>query len=65
MKLAEAHGVPAFRVTRVDELRETLERAQAIDGPALVDVHVSREADVLPMVPAGAALKDMIGLEGR
>ena len=65
VKLAEAHGVPAFRVTRVDELRETLERAQAIDGPALVDVHVSREADVLPMVPAGAALKDMIGLEGR
>ena len=49
----------------MDELRKTLEQAQAVDGPALIDVHVSREADVLPMVPAGAALKDMIGLEGR
>jgi acetolactate synthase-1/2/3 large subunit len=65
VKLAAAHGVPAFRVTQANELRDALEQARAIDGPALVDVHVSREADVLPMVPSGAALKDMIGLEGR
>ena len=64
VKLAEAHGVPALRARTVKDLPGVLESAQEIAGPVLVDVHVSREADVLPMVPSGAALKDMIGLEG-
>lgn len=64
VKLADAHGVPAKRVERLEDLQAALAWAQQVDGPALVDVKVKREANVYPMVPAGASLADMIGREG-
>ena len=60
VKLAEAYGVAALRVDRPDELRSVLRQSLEIDGPVLVDIRVAREENVFPMVPAGAALSEMM-----
>ncbi len=60
VRLAEAYGVPALRATRRDEVTHTLEKGLNIPGPALIEMQVAREENVFPIVPAGAALKDMI-----
>ena len=65
VKLAEAYGVPGFRCTKPEEVRPTLEKAAAMDGPVLIDIHVDEEECVLPMIPAGKSVADMIGKKGR
>ena len=59
-KLAEAYGVPALRATKVSEVAATLEKGFNTPGPVLIEMKVAREENVFPIVPAGAALKDMI-----
>ncbi|WP_040826231.1 biosynthetic-type acetolactate synthase large subunit [Thermaerobacter subterraneus] len=60
VKLAEAYGVAAYRITHPDELAGTVREALARPGPVVVDCVVRQEEHVLPMVPPGAALKEMI-----
>jgi acetolactate synthase-1/2/3 large subunit len=60
VKLAEAYGVPALRATKSSEVTRTLEEGFSKAGPVLMDIRVAREENVFPIVPAGAALKDMI-----
>lgn len=60
VKLAEAMGVTGLRVTRPEELEEVLTAALRTDGPVLVDVRLPETEDVLPMVPAGGRLDQMI-----
>lgn len=60
VKLAEAYGVPAVRATKASEVTRVLEKGLNIPGPALIEMQVAREENVFPIVPAGAALKDMI-----
>jgi acetolactate synthase I/II/III large subunit len=60
VKLAEAYGVPALRAKKASEVTHTLEKGLNISGPALIEMQVAREENVFPIVPAGAALKDMI-----
>ena len=62
VKLAEAFGGVGMRVDQVSELDATLKEAFEVDGESfvLVDVAVSREENVFPMVPAGAALNEMV-----
>jgi acetolactate synthase I/II/III large subunit len=61
VKLAEAYGVTAMRLTDKTTLVEDMKRAIAIDGPVLVDVRVTREENTYPMIPAGAAAREMVG----
>jgi acetolactate synthase-1/2/3 large subunit len=60
VKLAEAYGIPARRVTHRDQLEEAVAFARSIDGPALIEFVVEKEEVVYPMVPAGADLHNMI-----
>jgi acetolactate synthase-1/2/3 large subunit len=60
VKLAEAHGVPARRVTRREEVNEAIEWARGTEGPVVLEFRVEQEEAVYPMVPAGAALHEMI-----
>ena len=60
VKLAEAMGVTGLRVTEPSELEETLKRAIAIPGPVVVDIRIPETEDVLPMVPPGGRLDQMI-----
>jgi acetolactate synthase-1/2/3 large subunit len=60
VKLAEAYGAVGLRATRIQEVAPVLKEAFATPKPVLIDFHVSREEQVYPMVPAGAALTEMI-----
>jgi len=60
VKLAEAHGVPARRVTKREEVDEAIEWARKTQGPVVLEFKVEQEDAVYPMVPAGAALHEMI-----
>ncbi|HEU4977675.1 MAG TPA: biosynthetic-type acetolactate synthase large subunit [Solirubrobacteraceae bacterium] len=61
VKLAEAYGATGMRcedkTTLVDDMRKAIET----DGPVLVDVRVTPEENVYPMIPAGQAARDMVG----
>lgn len=60
VKLAEAHGVPARRVTKHEEVNEAIEWARKTQGPVVLEFRVEQEDAVYPMVPAGAALHEMM-----
>jgi acetolactate synthase I/II/III large subunit len=60
VKLAEAYGAAGFRASSPSELPSVLEAAISHDGVAVIDVVVSKEENVFPIVPAGASTRDMI-----
>jgi acetolactate synthase-1/2/3 large subunit len=60
VKLADAHGISALRVTRRDQVIPAVQSARANPGPVLIDFRVQQEDCVYPMVPAGADLREMI-----
>ena len=60
IKLAEAYGVGAVRVTEHEEVLPALRQAQAHDGPFLVEFVVDSSTNVYPMVPPGGSLADTI-----
>ncbi|PJA31633.1 MAG: acetolactate synthase, large subunit, biosynthetic type [Zetaproteobacteria bacterium CG_4_9_14_3_um_filter_53_7] len=61
VKLAEAYGGVGIRVDRLEDLDAALDRALNVsDRFVLLDVAVSKEENVFPMVPAGAALNEMV-----
>ncbi len=61
VKLAQAYGAVGIRVTLPEEIRPALEEAARVtDRPVFLDFHISREANVWPMVPAGAGIDEMM-----
>jgi len=60
VKLAEAHGVPARRVIKPEDVQEAIAFARETPGPVLLEFQVEKEEAVFPMVPAGAALDQML-----
>jgi acetolactate synthase-1/2/3 large subunit len=62
VRIANAYGVDGIRVEEKDGVREALEAALAADGPFVLDFRIEREENVFPMVPAGAAINEMIGV---
>jgi acetolactate synthase I/II/III large subunit len=61
VKLAEAYGATGMRLTDKTTLVDDMKAALATDGPVLVDVRVTAEENVYPMIPAGQAARDMVG----
>jgi len=61
VKLAEAYGGVGIRIDQMSELDAGLKWAFDVkDSFVIVDVAVSKEENVYPMVPAGAALNEMV-----
>ena len=61
VKLADAYGWQAERVERPEDVEGSLARMLAARGPYLLDVAISRDQNVFPMVAPGKALDDVIG----
>jgi acetolactate synthase-1/2/3 large subunit len=61
VKLAEAYGCTGMRLTEKDGIVDAMREALATDGPVVVDVRVTREENVYPMIPAGSPARDMVG----
>ena len=60
VKLAEAYGAVGLRATKPDEVESVLAEGLEIPGPVIMDFVVEKEEGVYPMVPAGAAITDML-----
>ncbi len=60
VKLAEAHGIPGATVRARSEVDGALALARSTKGPFLINFLVEKEESVYPMIPAGAALHEMI-----
>jgi acetolactate synthase-1/2/3 large subunit len=61
VKLAEAYGAKGIRVTKKKDVRPAIEEAVNSPQTVILDFEVAREENVYPMVPAGAAIREMIG----
>ncbi|MDD3257450.1 MAG: biosynthetic-type acetolactate synthase large subunit [Methanocorpusculum sp.] len=59
--IAKAYGIEGMQIDSVENVEEALQTAINYDGPYLLDFRIEREENVFPMVPAGAAISDMIG----
>ena len=60
IKLAEAYGATGLQATKVDEVEATIRQGLETPGPVLMNFKISREENVLPMVPAGKAIHEMV-----
>jgi acetolactate synthase-1/2/3 large subunit len=60
VKVAEAYGIAAMRVTDKLMVTSAIEKAMAYEGPFLIDFQVEPEENVYPMVPPGASLCDIV-----
>ncbi|MGH2955671.1 MAG: biosynthetic-type acetolactate synthase large subunit [Solirubrobacterales bacterium] len=61
VKLAEAFGAAGIRVEDQGEVEGAMRDALATEGPVLLDVRVDQKENCYPMIPAGAAARDMVG----
>jgi acetolactate synthase I/II/III large subunit len=61
VKLAEAYGATGIRLTDKTTLEDDVRAALATPGPVIVDVRVTREENVYPMIAPGQAARDMVG----
>jgi acetolactate synthase-1/2/3 large subunit len=60
-KLAEAYGAVGMRVTKESEVAPAIKKAMALkDRPCLIDFMIARDENVMPMVPAGGTVDDML-----
>src|ERR671933_1602233 len=61
VKLAEAYGATGMRATDKGTLVEQMREALLSDGPVVLDVHVTKEENCYPTIPAGQDARDMVG----
>ncbi len=60
VKLAEAYGAVGLRATKPEEVEAVLKKGLASKKPVIMDFVVEKEECVYPMVPAGAAVTEML-----
>ena len=61
VKLAQSYGIEAYRIRRSGDVTHVLEKSLAYSaGPVVIDAEVAKEDNVFPMIPAGAAVSEMI-----
>ncbi|AGF54098.1 acetolactate synthase-1/2/3 large subunit [Clostridium saccharoperbutylacetonicum] len=63
VKLAEAFGAKAFRITKVEEIDEVLRKALDSNEPVLIDYMINTDKKVFPMVAPGAPINQIISEE--
>jgi acetolactate synthase-1/2/3 large subunit len=60
VKLAEAYGALGLRATKPEEVEPVIRQALSTPKPVLMDFRIDQNECVYPMVPAGAALTEML-----
>jgi len=60
VKLAEAYGATGFSTSDPGEVEAMLRKGLETPGPVIMEFKVSREENVMPMVPAGKGLNEMV-----
>lgn len=60
VKLAEAYGAKGLRASKPSELESVLREGMEYDGVTIMDIVVTKEENVFPIVPAGGESRNMI-----
>jgi acetolactate synthase-1/2/3 large subunit len=60
VKLADAFGIRGFRAETEAEFADVFAKAVAVRAPALIDCHMDIDEMVLPMVPAGKPIDELL-----
>lgn len=60
VKVAEAFGVKGLRINTNDDIDAVLKETFEFQGPVLVDCRISKDSNVLPMIPPGGTHTDII-----
>lgn len=60
VKVIEAFGGKGYRATTPEEFEAAFTEALKADGPVWIDCVISRQERVLPMIPNGGTVNDMI-----
>lgn len=60
IKINEAYGIEAKKITEREDLREALKKMLDSDGPYFLEVKVEKEENVFPMIPTGAAVSEIL-----
>jgi acetolactate synthase I/II/III large subunit len=60
VKLADAYGAKGFSTSKPGEVETVIKQAFKEKGPVIMEFKIAREEKVLPMVPAGASLNEMV-----
>lgn len=58
--LANAFGAKGFRATNIAEFKDAFAKALEINGPVWIECLIDKDERVLPMIPAGKTVKDII-----
>ncbi len=61
IKLSQAYGAQGLQAKSIQEFKNCVKEALNNDVTTVIDVPISQEEDVLPMIPPGGSLKDMVG----
>ncbi len=60
VKLANAFGVEGMRIAHDDDIMPVLEKAIALNAPVVIDVQISPDENVLPMIPPGKTVNEIV-----
>jgi acetolactate synthase-1/2/3 large subunit len=60
VKLAEAYGAKGFSTSKPADVETVIKQGFEHPGPVIMEFKIAREEKVLPMVPAGASLNEMV-----
>lgn len=60
VELANAFGIEGMRITNDSEIMPTLEKAIKLNAPVVIDVHISPDVNVLPMIPPGKTVNEIV-----
>lgn len=60
VKVAEGYGIKGMRITKSEEIYSVLKKAYDMNEPVVVDCVISPDENVLPMIPPGKTVKDMV-----
>jgi len=61
VKVAEAYGIRGIRVDSHEQVRSAISEGLKHPGPVLLEFMISRDDDVLPIVPPGKPITEMLG----
>lgn len=65
MKLADAFGLKGMRAATVEEFDKAFEEAMGTDAPVLIECLIDKDEFVLPMLPPGGSIEDIITEKGE
>jgi len=60
VKLAQAYGIEAYKVTNALELKSVLETIKTVRKPILIDCVIDKEEGVFPIVPPGKSIQELV-----